>query len=250
MLRYLTDAYRTLRQTVPDAHRSPELEEIIEWLGETVRQTDSSLLDEWEALDRPRAPRAARRRARRRTGPAAAALSQQERPLRVMVRNAVFRRVELVARDDVRPGGARAHRRRPGRPAAGGRDGRGRVGRGARGVLRGARPGRHRPDARGPELLTSSRPADGRRATWRVRQTLDDPAGHRDWVLEAVVDLDATDDAGEPSCSRSGRCAAWGDKDRDRLCRFRDLGPAPLQTGGAPETLGGVLRHVPLVPPV
>ena len=53
VLRYLTDAYRTLRQTVPDAHRTPELEDLVEWLGESVRQTDSSLLDEWEALTDP-----------------------------------------------------------------------------------------------------------------------------------------------------------------------------------------------------
>ena len=53
VLRYLSDAYRTLRQTVPDAHRSPDLEELVEWLGEAVRQTDSSLLDEWEALSDP-----------------------------------------------------------------------------------------------------------------------------------------------------------------------------------------------------
>ena len=33
---------------------------------------------------------------------------------------------------------------------------------------------------------------------WRVRQTLDDPAGHHDWVIEATVDLDATDEVGEP----------------------------------------------------
>jgi hypothetical protein len=31
----------------------------------------------------------------------------------------------------------------------------------------------------------------------RVRQTLADPAGDKDWVIEAVVDLDATDEAGE-----------------------------------------------------
>src|SRR4029079_7339596 len=53
VLRYLTDAYRTLRQTVPERHRASEVEELIEWLGETVRQTDSSLLDEWEALADP-----------------------------------------------------------------------------------------------------------------------------------------------------------------------------------------------------
>ena len=70
VLRYLTDAYRTLRQTVPEAHRAPELEDLIEWLGETVRQTDSSLLDEWEALTDPDAragppSRTTRRRPRR-----------------------------------------------------------------------------------------------------------------------------------------------------------------------------------------
>ena len=30
-----------------------------------------------------------------------------------------------------------------------------------------------------------------------VRQTLHDPAGHHDWVIEAVVDCDASDEAGE-----------------------------------------------------
>ena len=43
---------------MPDAHRSPELDDVIDWLGETIRQTDSSLLDEWQALTDPEhAPR-------------------------------------------------------------------------------------------------------------------------------------------------------------------------------------------------
>ena len=53
ILRYLSDAYRALRQTVPERVRTDELDDIIEWLGETVRQIDSSLLDEWEALTDP-----------------------------------------------------------------------------------------------------------------------------------------------------------------------------------------------------
>jgi hypothetical protein len=32
---------------------------------------------------------------------------------------------------------------------------------------------------------------------WTARQTLHDPAGHHDWVIEATVDLDASDTAGE-----------------------------------------------------
>src|SRR3954469_6950820 len=50
VLRYLSDVYRALRQTVPDRVKTEELGDIIEWLGELVRQVDSSLLDEWEAL--------------------------------------------------------------------------------------------------------------------------------------------------------------------------------------------------------
>ena len=53
VLRYLSDAYRALRRTVPESIKTDELDEIIDWLGETVRQTDSSLLDEWEALTDP-----------------------------------------------------------------------------------------------------------------------------------------------------------------------------------------------------
>src|SRR3954452_23665321 len=50
VLRYLADTYRALRQTVPDEAKTEELVDVVEWLGELVRQVDSSLLDEWEAL--------------------------------------------------------------------------------------------------------------------------------------------------------------------------------------------------------
>ena len=55
VLRYLTDAYRALRQVVPEEHRTPEVEEVVDWLGGLVRAVDSSLLDEWEALGRVQA---------------------------------------------------------------------------------------------------------------------------------------------------------------------------------------------------
>lgn len=53
VLRYLADAYRALRQTVPAEARTEELEDLTEWLGELIRQVDSSLLDEWEQLTNP-----------------------------------------------------------------------------------------------------------------------------------------------------------------------------------------------------
>ena len=50
MLRYLSDAFKALRSGVPAAARTEDLTDIVEWLGELVRQVDSSLLDEWEQL--------------------------------------------------------------------------------------------------------------------------------------------------------------------------------------------------------
>ena len=53
VLRYLADAYKALRQTVPEDGKTEELIDLIEWLGELVRQVDSSLIDEWERLRNP-----------------------------------------------------------------------------------------------------------------------------------------------------------------------------------------------------
>jgi len=53
LLRYLTEVYKTLVQSIPELARTPELEELIETLGVLVRGVDSSLLDEWERLKNP-----------------------------------------------------------------------------------------------------------------------------------------------------------------------------------------------------
>src|ERR1700746_3018056 len=38
VLRYLADAYKAMRQTVPEEARTDELTDLIEWLGGTVRE--------------------------------------------------------------------------------------------------------------------------------------------------------------------------------------------------------------------
>ncbi|HZZ85864.1 MAG TPA: DUF3516 domain-containing protein [Anaeromyxobacteraceae bacterium] len=55
LLRYLTDAYKTLVQTVPERYRDEAMEDAIAFLRATVRGVDSSLLDEWERLRDPEA---------------------------------------------------------------------------------------------------------------------------------------------------------------------------------------------------
>ncbi|HET6937544.1 MAG TPA: DUF3516 domain-containing protein [Nocardioides sp.] len=192
VLRYLTDAYRTLRQTVPDKHRTPELDELVEWLGETVRQTDSSLLDEWEALADPAHVRADV--AEHAPPPPPRPVSAQGRPFRVMIRNALWRRVELAARDDVDGlaalEAATAELAEPPLEVA--------MGRADWDAALEAYYAEHDEvlldaDARGPELLAIEE--TGR--IWSVRQVLHDPAGHHDWAIEGSVDLDASDTTGE-----------------------------------------------------
>ena len=194
VLRYLTDAYKTLLHTVPEQHRTPELEELTEWLGETVRQTDSSLLDEWEALADPAHVRADV--AHHAPPPPPRPVSQQTRAFAVMIRNAIWRRVELIARDDL-DGLVRLDRDTADRVGT-----EVRVGRSDWDAALEDYYAEHDEvlldaEARGPRFLASyDETTDGRRIR-RVRQTLSDPAGHHDWVVEAEVDLDASDEAGE-----------------------------------------------------
>ncbi len=152
VLRYLTDAYRTLRHSVPEAHRTPEVEDVIEWLGETVRQTDSSLLDEWEALSDP--DHLAERSCTGEPPPPPRPLSTQERVLPGDgAQRACARRVDAVARDDLdalvrlerQPPTASSRRARSSWPL--------RLGRRAGGLLRRARARLTDGDARGPTLL-------------------------------------------------------------------------------------------------
>ncbi len=50
VLRYLTDAWRTLDRSLPDDVYTPTLEDVVEWLGALIRATDATLLDEWALL--------------------------------------------------------------------------------------------------------------------------------------------------------------------------------------------------------
>ena len=178
VLRYLTDAYRALRSTVPTSARTEELDDLVEWLGEVVRHTDSSLLDEWEALANPTDEPLTEVR----TPSEGRALSANPRALRVMVRQSMFRRVELVslhryAALAALDGGLTEEEWTA--AAAGYRAEYDDLGTG--------------PEARGPALFRVEEADDH----WVVAQILDDPEGDRDWRITAELDLAATDEAGE-----------------------------------------------------
>ncbi|MCZ1006045.1 DEAD/DEAH box helicase [Streptomyces lydicus] len=182
VLRYLASAYKALDHTVPDDLKSEDFEDIIAWLGEMVRQVDSSLLDEWEQLANPEVE----------TAEQAAERADQVRPVtsnarafRVLVRNAMFRRVELAALDKVEELGEM--------DADSGWDV------DAWGEAMDAYWDEYEelgtgPDARGPKLLQIQE--DAEHGLWKVRQTFADPNGDHDWGISAEVDLAASDEEG------------------------------------------------------
>jgi superfamily II RNA helicase len=201
VLRYLSNAYRALRQTVPDEMKTDEFDEIVEWLGETVRQTDSSLLDEWEALTDPESvARAAAAIAAGEAPTPPRPITRNLRAFTVMVRNAMFQKVHLASRDrfdalaqlDAAAGALTDPPRRPAMTAPAWEE------------ALGAYWDEHEsmgagPQARSPQLLMIDRqPAGESSRTWSVRQIIDDPEGNHDFAIVATVDLDASDAAGEP----------------------------------------------------
>ncbi|WP_293699479.1 DEAD/DEAH box helicase, partial [uncultured Agrococcus sp.] len=179
LLRYLSDAYRALDRTVTTELKTEELESLIEWLGVTVRQVDSSLVDEWESLiaptgddGEPSLPEIPR------------GITEQPKAFTVLVRNALWRRVQLAAlqRDaelealdpDVRwPDALDQYY-----------DEHDSIGVDA--------------DARSPRLcLIDSSDAAVAEGVWRVEQIIADPDGNHDWRIRATVDLAASDETGD-----------------------------------------------------
>jgi hypothetical protein len=177
VLRYLADAYKAMRQTVPDEAKTEELGDLVEWLGELVRQVDSSLLDEWEKLTNPDEEPSATPDDR------PPAVTTNTRAFRVLVRNALFHRVQLAARQDYDALGVL--------DAASGWDAdawadavdpyfdlHDEIGTGS--------------DARGPRFLI----IDQQPGRWQVRQIFADPEGDHDWGFTADIDLAASDEQG------------------------------------------------------
>ena len=109
ILRYLSDAYRMMRQVIPEEIMTEELESMISWLADLIRSVDSSLLDEWEAMMNgeelaeaeggPSAVGAERAFGADESG--VVAFTANRHAFRNAVRRALFNFVELMSRDDV-----------------------------------------------------------------------------------------------------------------------------------------------------
>jgi superfamily II RNA helicase len=182
LLRYLSDVYKVLVQTVPQAERSEDVDELITFFGAMVRQVDSSLLDEWERMrDGEVAP------------PALAARSELEpegsedvtrdtKGFTVLLRNELFRLIRALSRRDFSEAESVAQLKAAELERALGPFFE------AHGALR------TDPDARSPALLT----LETGETRWDFAQVLLDPEDDNDWVMVGWVDISASRAAGRP----------------------------------------------------
>ena len=190
LLRYLSDAFRALDRTVPDGKCDDQLRDIIAWLDFVVHTVDSSLVDEWERAGEDHGIEAA-------PPGEEDAVVRDRRGLTVLVRNALFRRVSLAARDAADgpvPFDAAAE--------LGKLDSEwGFAQRRWRDALD-AFFGEHEEividaDARSMAYLSLDDSDEKACHVWHAVQTFKDAEGDRDFAIVADVDLDATQEEGE-----------------------------------------------------
>ncbi len=188
LLRYLSDAYKALVQTIPEDAKTDDIYDICDWLGALVRGVDASLVDEWESLRAGDSGQDIAEGARGRdTADKPFDITKNKKAFGILVRNEVFSWVRALSLRNYGElaeslaGGAddadRSETWTPARLAAAldpywaeydeiATDG----------------------NARGPamfDLATSG-------AQWRVTQILADPAGDLEWRIEAHADLRAS----------------------------------------------------------
>ena len=191
LLRYLSDAYKALRQTVPVDATTESLTDLVEWLGESIRQTDNSLLDEWEKLasgeESPMGTGADSLKELVAEQPEG--VTANPRAFRVMVRNALFQRVELFAQEKDKVLGALDERTGWDRDRWA--DAMDTYFDEYEDIYTDAQ-------SRGPSLIRITEDPEGMTGFWTVTQVFDDPDGHHDWGINARVDLAASDEDGFP----------------------------------------------------
>jgi superfamily II RNA helicase len=185
LLRYLSDVYKVLVQTVPQSERSEDIEELITFFGAMVRQVDSSLLDEWERMrDSDGTPAAIVARAALEPE-GSEDVTRDAKGFTVLLRNELFRLIRALSRRDWKEAELAASMK-----AA---------------EIEGAMTPffaahtqlRTDPEARAPALLT----LETGETRWDFAQVLLDSSDDNDWVIVGHVDVPRSRDAGRPVLS-------------------------------------------------
>lgn len=190
LLRYLSDAWRVLERTIPDDAKTEELEAITSWLHLIVRTTDSSLIDEWDGTltneTDEKAPSVHE------------SIVQDRRGLQILIHNALFARVRAAAARDI--------------DALNALDGAwGWYGRVWQAFLD-TYYQEHEyilldANARSNAYIVFDESEEETRHCWHVRQILKDEDDDCDFAIVADVDIVATQQTGELTCTAYRACS-------------------------------------------
>jgi superfamily II RNA helicase len=184
LLRYLSDVYKALVQSVPDLAKDEGVMEIITYFGAIVRQVDSSLLDEWERMKDP--DRLVTDRVER-AAPDTWDVTRDEKAFTVLVRNELYRLLRaLAARDYEGAAEIVAGSEAPMRP--------GEIEKALAAFYEEHAVIRIDPAARSPKNTI----VEAGEHAWQVKQIVTDPEEDNDWVLEIRIDLGRSREAGRP----------------------------------------------------
>ncbi|BDR54769.1 DEAD/DEAH box helicase [Bombiscardovia apis] len=186
LLRYLSDAYRALSRTVPDSKLDDQLDDVIAWLKLVVRSVDSSLVDEWEAAGQAgQAPSADLDAAPPQDKDQ---VVHDRRALQLLVRNAMFHRVELVAFD--KPQQLANLDADWGYALRAWEDALDDFYEEHEAINTGEK-------ARSNDFFSIDDSRETREHIWRVQQVFDDVEGEHDWGIAGLVDVDASQEEGQ-----------------------------------------------------
>jgi hypothetical protein len=194
LLRHLSQVWKVLSQTVPDAFKTPEVIEMEDYLRELIRGIDSSLLEEWERLRNPDfvAAEVSDKPAR----PSTYDLTRDPIAFKRLLRTALFAILQDVAARDwesaaehLRSGQAGASaENEPLSPEAKALE--------AAFAPYLATRGRFRLDPAGRAAHHTHLSEDG--DTWRIAQVLVDAGDLNDWELRLTLDLPSSRTAQRP----------------------------------------------------
>ena len=195
LLRHINNTFKVLTKTVPDAAKNDTLREMEEYLRVMIRQTDSSLLEEWERMRDPNYVARAEQKEVRPPGAEEAArdVTRDTKAFTAAIRTRVFNFLRAVVNDDLEA--ALANLSSLEKP-----DGAlwtaSELGQQFKLYFADHDYIRLDPEARNARH-TYVVPSEDKR-TWKVEQVLVDPAEHNDWVAVFEVDLAASRAAEEP----------------------------------------------------
>jgi superfamily II RNA helicase len=187
LLRYLSEVYKTLVQTVPEPMKTDEIRSMEEFFGSMIRSVDSSLLDEWEKMRGGAARKQAQtEESQSQLEPLSADITRNARAFHVMIRNEVFRVVRALSNrryeevleivefdwsaDDLK----------------------------AKMDVYFADHGRIQTDPKARAPQNTRIVADPGSAIWAIEQVLTDPEGHNDWKMEFELDIEKSREQGKP----------------------------------------------------